>query len=75
MGDTLCARAFAEAERAARLDYAPFPTQDACLRSFERCEAHGEVVSGWVPVPRATCVSADGKGWPLYARLGQRIAN
>lgn len=69
-----CASSFAEAHRTATLDYAPFPTQDACLLKFPFCEPHARVVGGYVPVPRGVCVSrASGIGKPVYERIGQRI--
>ncbi|MCZ8187867.1 MAG: DUF1190 domain-containing protein [Beijerinckiaceae bacterium] len=66
----LCRQGFAEAQRAAREDQAPFATQDECLRQFPRCQPHGAVASGFVPVPRGACIAASGKGRPVYQRIG-----
>lgn len=65
-----CRDGFAEAQRAAREDQAPFATQDECLRSFPRCMPHGRVVSGHVAVPRGACLASGQPGRPVYERIG-----
>lgn len=74
-----CDGALRSAWRKATQDYAPFPTQDQCLRHFPLCEAHRAVSSGFTPTPRAFCVARAGNGTidgtAVYERIGQRISN
>ena len=69
-----CRLAFAVSERKATMDYAPFPSLDACQRSYHRCEPHRAVTSGFVPVPNAVCVvraASGATGTPVYERIGR----
>ncbi len=74
-----CNAALAAGHRKAYRERAPFETQDACLRDHPRCAPHEAVASGFVPVPRGTCIARTGSGGfdgtPVYERIGQRIAN
>lgn len=74
-----CNAALASSRRKATENQAPFATLDQCLRSFAICEPHAAVASGFVPVPRGTCIARTGSGGfdgtPLYERIGQRISN
>jgi uncharacterized protein YgiB involved in biofilm formation len=72
-----CRTAFARAHQKASIDYAPFSTQDDCLRQFPFCMPHG-VVNGFVPKPRGTCVVRGENGQmlkssPIYERIGASI--
>ena len=74
-----CNVALAASHRKAYRDHAPFATQDACLRDHPRCAPHEAVASGFVPVPRGTCIARTGSGGfdgtPVYERIGQRISS
>ena len=68
-----CRQSFIDARRRAFEDSSPFSTQDACLRHFPRCEPHRVVASGYVPVPRGTCVVHGKKGEPVFEKIGQSV--
>lgn len=75
-GAEACRLAFAESERKAKQDYAPFHSLDACQRNFGRCEPHQAVMSGFVPTPTAVCVTPQGAGatgTPMYERIGRKF--
>ena len=44
------------------------------MQKFPICVAHGVIVGGFVPLPKATCVLRDEKGLadgsPVYERIG-----
>lgn len=71
----LCRLAFTQADRKARLDFAPFATQDGCHIQYPRCMEHG-AVKGFVPVPRSYCIvrTAGGiVGEPIYQKHGSTV--
>jgi len=73
-----CRDSFRKAHVKATVDYAPYRTQDECLQKFPICVAHGVIVGGFVPLPKATCVLRDEKGLvdgsPVYERIGGNIS-
>lgn len=74
-GEQACRLAYAESERKAKVEYGPFPTLDACSRTFGRCEPH-KAVSGFVPTPTGVCVIPQGvgaTGTPMYERIGRKF--
>jgi uncharacterized protein YgiB involved in biofilm formation len=72
-----CEAALRAGRQKARMDYPPFADLETCQRQFPRCEAHGAVASGFVPVPRGICLVATGgtlAATPVYERFGPRFA-
>lgn len=72
-----CRDVFADAQRKATEDYAPFANQTDCLATFPVCQPHTRVTGGFVPVPRGVCAirSAKGaEGRPVYERQGANMS-
>lgn len=74
-----CKQAFEISRRKATVDYSPYATQTDCQLQFSVCQPHAVVVSGFVPVPSATCITREPGGEfahgeanarPIYTRIG-----